>query len=284
MVIRGKEFDFINDVYIMGILNVTPDSFSDGGEHNEESQAIARAAEMIEEGVDIIDIGGESTRPGFEYVSCEEEIKRVIPVVQNLRKLYPNVIISIDTTKASVAKEAILAGADIINDVSGFLLDENMAETCRNLDVPVVLMHDSTYFTDGEKTGNIIYNSYIEKLINELEYICNNAMNHGIRRENIIVDPGVGFGKRLEENLMAIRDLGQVCELGFPILLGCSRKSVIGLSLDLPVTDRKEGTITTSVYGAMNGAGILRVHDVMENVRAINMLKSIRNITKNPSK
>lgn len=278
MIIRNKDFNFELDTYIMGILNVTPDSFSDGGKHNDLLDAVKKARTMIEEGADIIDVGGESTRPGFTYVSEEEELKRVIPVIKKLRQECPDIIISIDTTKAIVAKEAILAGADIINDVSGFLLDDKMASVAKELDVPCILMHDGGYFNeDADDTSEDDEEDeiYVERLVDELESICNRAIDLGIKWENIIVDPGVGFGKTLKQNLIIIRELDAVANLGYPVLLGCSRKSVIGKSLDLPVDERVEGTITTSIVGAINGASILRVHDVKENARAINMLKAI---------
>lgn len=282
MIIRNRDFDFESDIYIMGILNVTPDSFSDGGKHNSLEDAVRMAKTMLEDGADIIDIGGESTRPGFEYVSETEELARVIPVIKRLREECPDVVISIDTTKSEVAKSAICAGADIINDVSGFLLDENMVIVAKELDVPCILMHDGNYFmSEIEKAGDGAKEcdeQYMNRLVSELDIICKKAVDAGIRRENIIVDPGVGFGKTLNQNLTIIRELDELEDLEYPILLGCSRKSVIGKSLDLPVDERVEGTITTSIIGAMNGACILRVHDVKENTRAVKMLKAIYGI------
>lgn len=272
MLIRNREFDFDAEVYIMGILNVTPDSFSDGGKHNDVDAAVNKALEMINDGADIIDIGGESTRPGFKYVDEEEEIARVIPVVKKLREVSKDIVISVDTTKSEVARQALLAGADIINDVSGFLFDNKMAEVAKKFEAPCILMHDGNYFTGKDERH---YREYIDKVVAQLGSICQRAIDSGIQSGNIIVDPGVGFGKSLEENLEIIRELDSVVNLGFPVLLGCSRKSVIGKSLNLPIDERVEGTITTSVIGAMNGAAILRVHDVKANFRAIKMLEAI---------
>lgn len=279
MIIRNREFDFDRQTYIMGILNVTPDSFSDGGSHNETEAAIAHAMKMIEEGATIIDIGGESTRPGFSPVSAEDELERVIPVIKGIREK-SDIVISIDTTKAVVAKEAINAGADIINDVSGFLLDTDMARIAVETEAVCIFMHDGMYFENSkEDTKNNDFptscsSSYMNKLTFELKTITDKAVSQGVSAERIIIDPGVGFGKTLEENLCIIKRLE--CLKGkYPILLGCSRKSVIGKTLNVTVDKRLEGTIVTSIMGAQKGAGILRVHDVLENKRAVDMFKAI---------
>lgn len=276
MIIGNKEFDFNNDIYIMGILNVTPDSFSDGGKYNNIDVAVKHAIEMQQNGADIIDIGGESTRPGFSAVDESEEIERVVPVIEAIRKA-TDIPISIDTTKAEVARQAVIAGADIINDVSGFLLDNNMYGVAAKLDAPCVLMHDGNYFTENIVGDNESESTtdYIGKLKRELVYIAEKAVGSGINPHNIILDPGVGFGKTLNENLLIVKHMDEFKELGYPVLLGCSRKSLIGLSLDLPVNERVEGTLVTSIMGAMYGASILRVHDVKENVRAVRMLKAV---------
>lgn len=269
MIIRGRDFDFDKNTYIMGILNATPDSFSDGGNFYLKENAIKHAKEMIEQGAHIIDIGGESTRPGFEAVSEEEEIERVVPVIEAIRE-FSDVVISVDTTKANVAYQSIMAGADIINDVSGFLLDEKMYEVAIKTNAPCVLMHDGNYFKEDSEQ------SYIDKLKRELCEIADKAIEKGVDKDKIILDPGVGFGKTVNENLLIIKHIDKLCKLNYPVLLGCSRKSVIGKTLDLPVNERLEGTITTSVLGAYLGCHIIRVHDVLENKRAVDMLNAIK--------
>lgn len=271
MKIRNTFFDFDKHTYVMGILNATPDSFSDGGLHFKLSDALLHAARMEEEGATIIDVGGESTRPGFAPVSVEEELARVIPVIEGIRA-QSDIVISVDTTKSEVAKAALEAGADIINDVSGFLLDERMAEIACRYNCPCVLMHDGNYFEPDTEAV------YIDKFLKEIGQIADKAVNAGVNPNNIILDPGVGFGKSLRENLLVIKDVGKLRKLGYHVLLGCSRKSVIGKSLDLPSNERVEGTITTSIVGALGGCGIVRVHDVKENLRAIKMYEAIRDV------
>lgn len=273
MILRNREYDFYNNTYIMGILNATPDSFSDGGKYTDVEIAVAHALEMEREGAAIIDIGGESTRPGFTPVGADEECDRIIPVIKELRA-QSDVIISVDTTKAIVAKEAMNAGADIINDVSGLLADENMASVIASTNAVCVLMHDGSYF-NTEVKKQTLYDNYVDKLFNELYVLVKHAIDSKIPNGNIILDPGVGFGKTVDENLCIIKNLDAFSDLGYPILLGCSNKSVIGKSLDLPVDQRSEGTIVTSVFGTMYGAGILRVHDVTKNIRAVKMTQAI---------
>jgi len=286
LIIRETEFDFDNETYIMGILNVTPDSFSDGGEHFSYNEAANHAKKMIDEGVHIIDIGGESTRPGFEPVGAEEEIERVVPVIKEIRK-FTSIPISVDTTKATVARAAIEAGADIINDVSGFLKDKEMGKFAAESGVPSILMHDSFYFNDdilNKENRNLSYiieeatskEKYLREVMAELKVLADGARLLGVKKENIILDPGIGFGKTLKQNLILLDSLKEMNEVGYPLLLGCSRKSVIGKSLDLPANERVEGTITTSVLAAQAGVSIIRVHDVKENLRAVKMLKAIR--------
>ena len=286
MIIRDKEFDFSNNTYVMGILNATPDSFSDGGQHYLPHEAVKFARKLIEDGTDIIDIGGESTRPGFSPVSVDEEINRVVPVIKGIRT-FTDIPISIDTTKSEVFEAAYEAGADIINDVSGFLLDKRMGELAARYEVPSVLMHDGFYFTNNkanDENGNIALltekstspEEYIKEVSLELQTLIDGAKKYGVKEEKIILDPGIGFGKTLRQNLILLDKLGELVKMGFPVLLGCSRKSVIGKSLDLPVDERVEGTITTSVLAAEASVAIIRVHDVKENLRAIRMLKAIR--------
>ena len=254
-------FKYGKKTYIMGILNVTPDSFSDGGNYTDVEVAIKHAKEMIEEGADIIDVGGESTRPNFEVVSEEDEINRVVPVIKAIKEKY-DIPISIDTYKAKTAEAAINAGADMINDVWGFKKDKNMANVAAKYNVPCVLMHNRE---------NKPYEDLMKDVIFDLAESINIALDVGVKRENIILDPGIGFAKTLEENLIVMNNLEKLKVFELPILLGTSRKSMIGLSLDLPVDQRVEGTVATSVIGAMKGCAFVRVHDVLENKRACKM-------------
>ncbi|NLI57395.1 MAG: dihydropteroate synthase [Clostridium sp.] len=247
--------------YVMGILNVTPDSFSDGGKYTNLDKAIKRAIDMVENGADIIDVGGESTRPGYQPVDPFDEISRVVPVIEKLTKEI-NVPISVDTSKAIVAEKAIMAGACIINDIWGMQKDENMAEVVSKTGAGVIIMHnsDSTEYTD--LMGDII--GFLKKSIKMAE-------NAGVRRESIAVDPGIGFGKTLEHNLEVMRRLKELDSLNTPVLIGTSRKSLIGNILELPVNERLEGTAATVTLGIANGADIIRVHDVKEMVRVARM-------------
>ena len=259
MRIRNSEFDLGKMTYVMGILNVTPDSFSDGGLHNTVNSALAHAGKMIEEGADIIDIGGESTRPGFEKVSEEEELERVIPVIESLRKI-SDVPISIDTTKPGVAAAAISAGADIINTVEGVDAPKEMLEAVKDSGAWFVMTYEK---------------SYVNQFGEAMAKMAEGAVSAGISRDKIIVDPGVGFGKTTEENLRIVNELPLITQIPYPVLLGCSRKSMIGNVLNAPTDDRLSGTIVTTVLAGLAGVGIVRVHDVKENVQALKMLKSI---------
>lgn len=240
--------------YIMGILNLTPDSFSDGGRYNDPETAVQRAHEMMAEGADIIDIGGESTRPGSEFVDANEEISRVIPVIRAIRTAVPDAVISIDTYKATVAEAAIEAGANMINDVWGLLKDPDMATVAARYQVPTIVMHNQ-HSTD--------YTDLVHDIIASLRRSIRKAVEAGLPPEKIIIDPGIGFGKTPAQNLDLLRDMGQLTVLGRPILLGYSRKSTIGKVLGgLPVEDRLEGTAATTAIGIATGAQIVRVHDV----------------------
>jgi dihydropteroate synthase len=254
---RNKELEFGKRTLIMGILNITPDSFSDGGDNFNIQKALVHAQQMIKDGADIIDIGGESTRPGSEFVSEEEEIKRVVPVIKELVKI-TDIPISIDTYKSRVAEEAVLAGADIINDIWGLQKDKKMAETAKKYNVPVIAMHNH----EGHEYSRDI----MEELKSFFEKTFEIAENAGIPRENIILDPGIGFGKVYEQNIEILRRLEELAGLG-RILLGTSRKSTLGKILDLPPKERVEGTLATTVIGIEKGADIVRVHDVLENKR-----------------
>jgi len=267
MKIGNKMINLDERTYVMGILNVTPDSFSDGGNYNEIDAAVKRAKEMVEEGADIIDIGGESTRPGASYVSEEEEIERVIPIIKAIKKEL-DVLISIDTYKSKTAEEAIKAGADIINDVWGLKKDSNMAKVAAEYNVPCILMHNREPKP---------YKNLMKEVLEDLIESINIALDAGIKRENIILDPGIGFAKTYEENLIVMDNLEKIVDIGFPVLLATSRKSMIGLALDLPVDERVEGTVATTVIGIMKGCKIVRVHDVFENKRACVMTDKIIN-------
>lgn len=267
MIVGNREFSE-NKTYIMGILNVTPDSFSDGGKFTCPDSAIKHAVRMFEEGAAIIDIGGESTRPGYTMISEEEEIERVCPVIERLKKEL-DIPISLDTYKSKVASAGIAAGADLINDIWGLKYDSDMAYVIAKAGIPCCLMHNR-----NEKA----YVDFLSECKAELLESVEIGLKAGILRQNIILDPGVGFGKEYEHNLMVLKHLNEFCELGFPVLLGTSRKSVIGLSLDLPKEERLEGTITTSVIGAMNHCMFLRVHDVKENYRAVKMAEAIMKV------
>lgn len=265
MKIGNKEFNLGERTYIMGILNVTPDSFSDGGKFNEVEAAVKRVKELIEDGADIIDVGGESTRPGFKVVDVEDEIARVVPVIKAIKENY-DIPVSIDTYKAATAEAAIKAGADIINDVWGFKKDKDMAGVAAKYNVPCILMHNRE---------DIPYEDLMKDVIKDLADSINLALDAGVKRENIILDPGIGFAKTFEENLFVMNNLEVIKNLGFPVLLGTSRKSMIGLALDLPVDQRVEGTVATTVMGIMKGCEFVRVHDVLENKRAAVMTDKI---------
>jgi dihydropteroate synthase len=265
MIIGNKEFDLKNKTYVMGILNVTPDSFSDGGKFNVISEALRHAEQMVHEGVDIIDIGGESTRPNYTHISDEEEIDRILPVISEIKKHF-DVPISVDTYKSKVAKAALMAGADFINDIWGLKHDENMAKVVKEFDVPICIMHNRS---------ESVYENYLEDVCSDLKASINIALDAGIKKDKIVIDPGVGFAKTYEMNLTIINRLELLHQLEFPILLGTSRKSMIGLTLDEPVSNRLEGTIATTVMGVMKGCSIVRVHDVLANRRAIIMTETI---------
>lgn len=266
MKIGNREFEIGKKVYVMGILNVTPDSFSDGGRFVRAERALRQAEQMIADGADIIDVGGESTRPGHTQISDEEEIERVAPVIRLIKERF-DIPVSIDTYKSKVAKAALAAGADLLNDIWGFLYDEKMAALAAEHDAAVCLMHNRE---------TAVYDDLMEEVKSDLGKCLAAAEKHGVKKEKIILDPGIGFGKTYEHNLEVMNHLEQICGMGYPVLLGASRKSMIGLALDLPVTEREEGTIATSVIAAMKGCDFVRVHDVRANVRALKMTEAIR--------
>jgi len=260
---------------IMGILNMTPDSFSDGGQFKSHDKAIDHALKMVEEGANIIDIGGESTRPGAEAVQLEEELSRTIPIIEAVR-LKSDCLISIDTYKSKVAKAALDAGADMVNDISGLTFDHNMASLVAERNVPVIIMHIKGKPGDMQKNPN--YDNLIKEIKAFFEVQIAIAKKAGIDSGNIILDPGIGFGKRLEDNFEIIRELGQISTMGYPVLLGPSRKSFIGFTLDLPVEERIEGTLASITAGVINGARIVRVHDIRATRRTLTITEKIMGI------
>ncbi len=265
MRIGKREFDVKNKTYLMGILNVTPDSFSDGGKYNRMDAALFHAEEMLRDGADIIDIGGESTRPGHTVISEEEEIARVAPVIEAVKSRL-EVPVSVDTYKGKVAEAALREGADLVNDIWGFRQDRRVAELTAQYGAACCLMHNRK---------EAVYRNFLEELLRDMEECVRIAREAGVSDDRIILDPGVGFGKTYEMNLEAIRRVDALCALGFPVLLGTSRKSVIGLTLQLPADQRVEGTLATTVIGVMKGCAFVRVHDVKENKRVIQMTEAV---------
>ncbi len=305
MIIGKRDFDFSSHhVYVMGILNITPDSFSDGGKYTEKDAILKHAEEMIDSGADIIDVGGESTRPGHIQISVQEEIDRVTEVIRQIKDSF-DIPVSIDTYKAEVAACALQAGADVINDIWGLKYREaevslekaSMAEVAARAGVPVILMHnDHLGRSLEERTGEALElflrdnpsrsavellsvvgeDRVADRVVWGLEESVKLALDAGIRKENIILDPGIGFAKTQRENLLTMKYLPNIVKrLEYPVLLATSRKSMIGNALDLPADEREEGTIVTSVLGAQAGCKMIRVHDVEKNVRALRMLDSI---------
>ena len=270
MVIGNRNFEigthtYVSHTYVMGILNVTPDSFSDGGNFNQMDKALFRVEEMIRDGVDIIDVGGESTRPGYEQISEDEEIARVVPVIEQIKKRF-DIPVSLDTYKASVAEAGIQVGADLINDIWGLKGDEKMAAVIAKSGLPCCLMHNRK---------EAVYQNYIQDVLADLEESLEIAKQAGIKRENIILDPGIGFAKTYEQNLLLLQQLETMHSFGCPVLLGTSRKSVIGLTLNVPAVERINGTLATTVMGVMKGCSFVRVHDIKENVEAIKMTEAV---------
>lgn len=271
MLIGNKEFDWNNGKsYVMGILNVTPDSFSDGNKFNRVDKAIDHTAKMIEEGAAIIDVGGESTRPGYTKISDEEEIERVVPILEALKKRF-DIPLSVDTYKSQVAKESFEAGADLLNDIWGLKYDDEIAGVAAAYKKPVCLMHnrkDIPNFGNGEGYPLEEYLTLVEK---ELQESIDLALAAGIERDRLILDPGIGFAKTLEMNKDGVAYVERLKKFHLPILLGISRKSIIGKSLNLEMEEREEATIALNVIGRMYGCHIFRVHNVLGNVRALRM-------------
>lgn len=265
MIIGNRVFDAEHRTYIMGILNVTPDSFSDGGKFNQMDAALYHAEEMIRDGADIVDVGGESTRPGHTVISDDEEISRVAPVIEAIKSRF-DIPVSIDTYKGKVTEAALRAGADLVNDIWGFKFDHKVAELTAQYGAACCLMHNRSEPT---------YQDYLNDVVADLKECVRIAKDVGISDDKIILDPGVGFGKTYQMNLEIINHLDVLHSLGFPILLGTSRKSVIGQTLNLPTDQRVEGTLATTVVGVLKGCAFVRVHDIKENKRVIQMTEAI---------
>lgn len=265
MKIGHREFSQSGHAYVMGILNVTPDSFSDGGKWKDLHRALNQVEKMVEEGADVIDIGGESTRPGYKMISDQEEIQRVVPVIEAVKTRF-DIPLSLDTYKSDVARAGIEAGADMINDIWGLKYDGRMAQVIAESGLPCCLMHNRK---------NTEYQNFMQDLTADLAESLHLAEIAGIHEDQIILDPGVGFAKSYRQNLEVINGLEELKVLGRPLLLGCSRKSVIGITLDKPVEERLEGTLATTVVGVMKGCMFVRVHDVKENIQVIRMTEAI---------
>lgn len=265
MKIGNREFQTRGHTYVMGILNVTPDSFSDGGTWNDKDSALRHVEEMLEQGADIIDIGGESTRPGHTVVPVDEEISRTAPVIEAVKARF-DVPVSLDTCKAEVALAGIRSGADLINDIWGLKYDEKIAGVIAGGGLPCCLMHNRR---------NADYRDFMQDVAADLAGSIHLAEKAGIADDRIILDPGVGFAKSYEQNLEVISCLEELKVFGCPLLLGCSRKSVIGLTLGLPADQRVEGTLATTVIAVLKGCMFVRVHDIRENVRAVRMTEAI---------
>lgn len=273
IICRDKKLHFSDHCLIMGILNLTPDSFSDGGQFLEVEKAIEHAHRMVEEGADIIDVGGESSRPGSAPVSVEEELNRVLPVLERLTKEL-KVPISIDTYKYEVARQALDLGVDIINDITGLRGESDMAGLIARYRAGVVIMHMKG--NPQTMQENPQYDDVIQEIKDFFRDRIDMAVSSGIQRQSIIVDPGIGFGKNLEHNLEIIRRLSDFKVLGLPLLVGPSRKSFIGQVLSLPVDERLEGTLAAVAVCVLKGASLVRVHDVRQTARVVRMVEAIR--------
>jgi dihydropteroate synthase len=270
LTIRGRSFAWGTRTFLMGILNVTPDSFSGDGLQQPGTEpvgiAVDQARRMIEEGADLLDVGGESTRPGHQRVDVEEELRRVLPVVKAIRAALPNMPLSIDTTKPEVATAALDAGADLLNDVAATSPDEGMVQLAADRRVPLILMHSRTLDAPAD---------VVAEVTRDLRAATERAVRLGCDRDALIVDPGIGFGKSAAQNVVLLRGLEALRDLGFPVLLGTSRKSTIGKVLGLPPDQRLEGTLATTALGIAAGADIVRVHDVLATARAARMADAI---------
>jgi len=268
------EFKELETPVVMGILNITPDSFSDGGKFLESSMAIRQAEQMVKDGAAIIDVGGESTRPGARTVSVDEEIDRIMPVIEKIKSEF-EVIVSVDTYKERVAKTAVIeAGADMINDISGLRFSESMADTIARLDVPIILMHIKG--TPENMQKDPFYSDVIAEIKQYFHYRIDLALSKGIKKEKIIIDPGIGFGKRVEDNILILKRLHELNEFELPILIGLSRKSFLGVLAGETIPIKREAeTITANLIAILHGASIIRVHNVKNAVKSINVFKKL---------
>jgi len=273
--IGNKEFDFSKKTYTMGIVNITPDSFSDGGKYDKIEEAHKRIFNIIENGADIIDIGAESSRPGSNPVDEVEEWNRLEPILSKIARKAP-VPISIDTYKSSIAEKALAMGIEIINDISGLKKDAKMAEIIARYSAYIVIMHMRGNPKDMQEKP--YYENVVEEVIQELKESIKIAKDAGIEDEKIILDPGIGFGKRHEDNLILLNNLDKIVSLGYPVLVGASRKRFIGDILESTVEDRLEGSLAVASYSAIKGANIMRVHDVAETVKTFKIIDAISNI------
>jgi dihydropteroate synthase len=270
--IGQRVLDLSSRTHLMGVLNVTPDSFSDGDRFFELEEAVEQGLKLAEEGADIIDVGGESTRPGSEPVAIEEELRRVIPVIEELAKRIKTPV-SIDTYKSRVAKEALDSGASMVNDITGLRFDPEIKKVVAKYDVPVVLMHIQGTPKNMQESPK--YENLLEDVKSYLSQSISIAEKAGIGEDKIIIDPGIGFGKTLNDNLMILKNLVEFKNLGRPVMIGVSRKSFIGKILDLPTDERLEGSLASMAVAIMNGANILRVHDVKESKRVAKLVDAI---------
>ena len=264
--VRSKQYTLGERTWIMGVLNITPDSFSDGGLFLDHKKAVEHGLKLAKEGADIIDIGGESSRPGSDPISLTEELDRVIPVITELKQK-TDVLISIDTMKAGVAENALDAGADIINDISALRVDPDLAYLAAERKTPVILMH--MLGTPKTMQDNPAYDNVLTQIHTFFEERIDYAVTQGIKKSKLFLDPGIGFGKRLQDNLVLLKELSFFIDLNLPLLIGPSRKSFIGAILDLPVTQRLEGTLASTTAAILNGAHIVRVHDVAAVRKAV---------------
>jgi dihydropteroate synthase len=271
----GRRLDFSRKTYVMGIINCTPDSFFPASRRSSPGAAVAEGLEMAGWGVDIVDVGGESTRPGSETMTETEEIERVCPVIEGIRSS-SEVMISIDTTKSRVAEEALKVGADLVNDVSGLKSDPKLAALVSARQVPVVVMHMRG--TPRTMQNHPYYEDTLAEIIEELEESVGIALREGVQRNMIILDPGIGFGKRVEDNLRIIKHLDILKNMGYPVLIGLSRKSFLGALLGKPVEDRLPATIAANTMAIIKGADIVRVHDYREAVDMARILDAVRNV------
>lgn len=265
LVLNGITLDYAKETFIMGILNVTPDSFSDGGKFDSVEAAVIQAKKMVADGAKVIDVGGESTRPGYTRISDAEEIARIVPVIEALIREVP-AIISVDTYKSAVARAAVQAGAHMINDIWGAKADPQMAKIAAELNVPIILMHN-------RETAD--YTDFWSGFMMDIQGSIAIAKDAGVPDAHILIDPGIGFVKNLAQSIETMQRLDELVALGYPVLLATSRKRLIGAVLDLPVGERVEGTAATCAFGVMKGCHMMRVHDVKEVARTVKMMDAL---------